>query len=279
MYDVTCEIKDEPIVIDTKIKTGTTQPTILEKIIAGTKASAVIKGNLCTEYAALLKAFTHTASTPYTLTEASATIPSYRILKLFAVGTSGDATPYDWASGSVMIDFEITGEVNGIYQFTSTWACKAMDNGVTLALTNEPTAWGAGTPFLFGNSTATLINTKTTMNSISLKLTKILADDTIAYQNSMTKTGEYLTGWSGSLDIETIYDDTVDPTYFGSIGVQTALNNILVLVSGTVEWTITTSHRLTSAELADPDKGLFVSRYSAELARDTDTTALTIAIT
>lgn len=279
MFDVTYEIKNEPILTDTKIKTGTTQPKIKEKIITGTGGTAIIKGNLCSEYEFLLKALTHDASSPYTMQEATETVPSYNLIQFFAVGTSGDQTPYDIATGAVLTSLKITGEANGIVQFESTWRCQAVDEGITTAVTNEPTAWGAGTPFLFGNVTATLFSTATTMNSFALNFDKVLADDRISYQNSMDRTAEYLLGFTGTVEVETIYNTTTDPALDGNIGSQTAVNNLITLANASKTWAFTTSNRIASHDKADPDKSLYVSKYVLDVAGDDDTAALSVTVT
>ena len=280
MFDVTCEMKNDPIITDTKIKTGSTAPHVDEKVITGTNATVTIKGNLCSEYDELLTAFTHDTATAFVLGETSVAVVSYDIYAMQEVGAAEATNPYDLAVGCVCTDLKITGEANGIVQFESTWRCKSMDRGITTAVTAEPTAYAAGTPFIYGNTTGTLANTKTTFNSFAINLSKTLAEDRFSYQNSLTRVAEYIVAFNGTVDFETIYDDTTakDPTFEGNIGVQTALTNLITLVNGAFTWAITTSGNVTSFDKADPDKGLFVAKYTVALAGDTDAAALSIVV-
>jgi hypothetical protein len=283
MFDVTCEIKNEPIITDTGVKTGTVQPYNTEKIITGTGGTVTISGNVCTEYAVLLQAYFHEDATVpapsvYNMQEASTAPFSYTIYQLFEADTTPSGTAYNIAAGCVLTEFSITGESNGILQFTSTWRAKLVDRAITTALTNGVAGWGAGTPFLFGSVTGTLFNAKTTFNSFAINLSKVLADDRISYQNSMARTAEYLTQYTGTLDVETIYDDAADHTFDGNIGSQTAVDSTIAFVNGAVSWTWAFSTRIASFTQADPDKSLFVAQYSLELARDAAAEAVTVTV-
>ena len=274
------EIKNEPILTDTKAKTGTTAPKIEEKVITGTGGTVTIRGNLSSDHEILLTALTHDTATPFVFQEASTAVKSYTIYQLFEAGTTPSGTAYNIATGCVLTNLTISGEANGIVQFEATFRANAVDRAITTALSAGPASWlGDDDQFLLANVTATLANTKTTMNSFSLNFEKTLADDRISYQNSLTRTAEYLIAFNGTVDFETIYDDAVDLTYDGNIGVQTAVENLITLVEGAKSWAITTFCRIASFTQADPDKGLFVAQYSLELAgTDSTDVALSVAV-
>lgn len=273
MSDVVTELKYAPIITDTKVKTGTLKPKNTEKIVTGTKAQVTIKGNLCSGYDLLIKALTMDSSSPYTIQDTQPAGFTYNIYKLFIAGTD----TYDLATGCVLVDFTITGESNGILQFESTWEAKAMSRAITTSITNAPSAYTAGTPFLFGNVTNTLFNSATKMNSFSMKFSKTMADDKTAFQNSMTKTAEYVYAVNGTIDVETIYNDANDPALEAAVGSQTPVTNTINLVNSSATWAFVCRCRIADFNLPDNDKGLFNGSYSLELAGDA-TEPLTVTV-
>jgi hypothetical protein len=292
MTDVTVEIKKGVILTETKIKTGTLVPQMTEKLLTGSDATVTLKGNLCSEYTELLKAYTHDDGTPYVMQATQPALFSYNIIQLFAVGTSASDTPYNLALGCYCVDFKITGEPNGIVQFESTWVAKSSHRGlvsgstvgvgpVTTTLTNEPTAYTAGTPFLFGNITNTLFNAATKMNSFALNLSKTFADAKLRYQNSMTPNAEYLLEYSGTLELETIYNDAAtsyDPSMEALMGSQTQVSNVINLVNSSKTWAMTIAGQVQDFTLADADKSLFTAKYTIGLAHAGSTAPLSIAV-
>jgi len=276
MTNVTCDIKYEPIMVDTKIKTGSVNHQIGEKIITGRQVTVNLKGILCAEYEPLLQAYFMKAASAYSPTypqpaqsAGTATGFSYTIAKIFVNDTTD---LFDYVLGCHLVSLNITGESNGLVMFDSTWrgttATYGAANTAGTVITGEPTAFTAGTPFLFSSVTATLFNTKTTMNSFSLNLTKDFADDRIAFQNGLTRKAEFVIGYKGTMDLETIYDQQTDDTHAANVGSQTAVNNTLNIINASKTWAIVTSNRIASFELSDPDKSLFLSKFQLEIAGD-----------
>ena len=279
MSDVVLEIKSDKQLADTKIKTQTLAPDVLEKIVTSQAATVTMKGNLCTGYEWLLQAATHTASSPYTFADAQAGNDYSYCLYKYYPGTTGS---YDVALGCVMSDFRITGESNGILQFESTFRAKSLRRGVASTggdeVTNIP-ANTPSTPFLFGDVTATLNNAASTMLSFSLSLSKTFEDDKVIYQNSLTELNELITGYSGTLEYVTIYDDEQDPAVEQNIGSQAATAfDIINLISGDITWTFTCNSMVTDFSLPDKDKGLFEATTSLSLAMADTTEPIEISV-
>jgi len=269
------EIKKNVMVVDTTQKTNTLEPSICEKTTAGSSATVTIKGDMCKEYGVLFQAQIHDSSSPYTFPTDQPAGFSYTIYKYWSKGTAR----YDCGIGCKAKTFNITGEANGLVQFEATFEAVSMRRAVANTggdtISTVPSL-ACVTPFKFGEVTATIFNTATKLNSFALNLENVYADDRVLYQNSLTKINQTLTGQTGTLALQTIYDDAQDPTHEGNIGVGTSVATTIVLVSGANSFTIATYSRIADFASPDQDKGLCIADYSLELARDGSNVALTV---
>ena len=264
MSDTVCEIHKDVQTTPTKIKTTTLEPDHEESIITSTAATVTLKGNLCTGYQWLLQAYFMKAASAYVMTSPQPAISTgfeYTIYKYYP-----SVVPYyDCGVGCVMSDLKLSGEANGIIGFEATFRAKSMERGTASALTGMP-ANTPSTPFIFGNVTAILYDTQTTLINFNLNLSKNFVDDRITYQNSLTKVAEIMTGYSGTLEYSVVYDDVADAVdaYIGDTSIE--VTDSIVLISGTVEWTILTYGMIADFSPPDVDKSLFEGKYTMQLA-------------
>jgi hypothetical protein len=284
MGDVVCEMHNDVMTADTKIKTMTLAPEIKEKIKTGSSATLTLKGNLCPEYEWLLAAYALCDSTPYSMTSPQPTGYSYSIYKYYP----GTAAYYDVAVGCVMSDLKISGEANGILQFEATFRANYIyravhnDTGTdypTILLSDVP-AVAYGVPFLFGDVTVTLVTSVNYLLNFSLNLTKNFVDDRYAYMNYMTKLSERMTGYQGTWEYSVVYDDTIDPEQETLLGSNASLNtDTITFANADYTWAFVLNYRIDDFVLADADKSLFESKYTCSLVGDNSDAPLDIEIT
>jgi len=273
------EMKKTVAPIDVSLKTGNLEKQECEMKSGYTSGTVTITGALdtsssvTTSPAIFLEALFQDSVSPFAINKVGTIPNAYTIYQYFV---SDDKI--NVAIGCVLESFEITGASGGTVDFTATFRAKSISyeqtnsnvSAPTFSCIN-PTLYGAITVSKFGNGTAI-----TSINSFTLSLTNIFADDTSVYQNSVTKQQEILIGLEGTLSIEWNYDKSNDNDIYGNL-VGTVSNDTINLV-GSSTWLISTNGKYTEYNSSDPDKGIFTSSFSKTLMSDGSDKAISISI-
>lgn len=273
------EMKKSVAPIDVSLKTGSIEKQGCEMVAGYTGGSVTISGALdsgqsvTTSAAIFLEAMFQDSATPFAIPAVGTAPLSYTIYQYFV----SDSKMHK-ALGCVLESFEITGSSGGTIEFTATFRAKSIEYEQTDASVTSPT-FACITPALYGGITIAKFggdSNITKINSFTLSLTNVFADDAKVYQNSATKLQEILTGIEGSLTIDWNYDKVNDSDITGNI-VDESVADSLVL-HGTGVWTIETYGKYTDYSFADPDKGIFSSNFSKTLMTK-DATHKAISVT
>ena len=273
------EMKRTVAPIDVSLKTGTLEKQGCEMQSGYTGGSVTISGaldtgsSITTSPAIFLEAMFQDSATPFAIPTVGTTPLSYTIYQYFV----SDEKMHK-AIGCVLESFEITGSSGGAIEFTATFRAQMITYEQTDATVDVPT-FSCITHALYGDvevSAFAGLGHITKINSFTLSLTNVFADDAKVYQNSSTKQLEILTGLEGSLTFDWNYDKTYDSEVSGEL-VDSVLADTLVLV-GSSTWTITTFGKYTDYSFADPDKGIFASNFSKTLMSDGTDKAISIAV-
>jgi len=175
---------------------------------------------------------------------------------------------------------------NGDYiGYTATFRAQTIDDMVDLssgqswALTGvTDTKYPESTPFLWQDTTCSLIGALVKMNTFSLTLTNTFMSDDLAFQNGQEKTRDYICGSSGVLTAEWIYDTTHDATVYDNLYSQTCMRDVITITNGLVSWTITTEGQYTDYTKPDKENCLYVGGFTKQLLGDGSNTAISIAV-
>jgi len=255
---------------------SSTRTRITGKLVTGT-----LSGELTDGHEILLQAHFDDATSPYLYAAALPTTKSYNIYQLY-LDSSGAVTRYDVILGAIINPLVISGEPNGIIQYTATIEgadyLQEQGNSAGKALILTDGTVVSGTPFLFGDVTVSTFTSKTTLLSFNLELRKTMVDNSQRFMNSLTKANDHYNQVGGTLQMSTLTDPAVD-VYTNKQETNSFLNTI-TLVNTIQTWAIAIGGELTDLQRPDADRGLFVTNETFDLCTDQDTTVpVTITVT
>lgn len=254
---------------------ASTRTKITGKLVTGT-----LSGELTDGHEILLQAHFDDSTSPYLYAAALPATKSYNIYQLY-LDSAGAVTYYDVILGAIINPLVISGEPNGIIQYTATiegadyLQQQANSAGTALTLTDGTTV--SGTPFLFGDVTTATFHSKTTLLSFNLELRKTMVDNSQRFMNSLTKANDYYNQVGGTLQMSTLTDPTLD--YQSTRQNQEGNANRITLVNTIQTWAIDIYGVLTDITTPDADRGLFVTNETFELTDESSTLAVPVTIT
>jgi hypothetical protein len=249
--------------------------------ITGSMATATLTGELTSGHELLLALHLDDSDgTPYLYASDLPTTLSANIYQLY-LNSAGTITSYDVLLGAVITSFQITGEANGIIQYTATIEADGYrqevsnTGGDTVALDSPG---GVGEYFLFGKMLATLWDGSWTLNSFSLNIQKSYVDNALRFQNSMTKTNDRYIQVGGTLQITQLWDGSTHGTDKSLIYNQSPQTNTLSLIGDMRVWDIGLEGVISDAQRPDADRGIFLGNYTFDLTSGGSTYGVPIQI-
>lgn len=262
-----------PITVERATKENSLYKSATRNKITGKLATGTISGDLTNTHEILLQGHFDDTTQAYAYPTHLTTQASYNVYQLYLDAT-GACTTYDVLLGVTLNPLSITGESNGIIQYSCTLDAasylqeQANSSGTALTFTSGtgvPSA-PSGVPFLFGAATASLAFSETKLNSFSMEFSKTLVDNAIRFQNSMTKTNDYYTQVGGTLSYTALWDGTNNAADQGELYDETAKTNVISLITSAVAtWAFTLGGILTSASRPDADRGIYLGNYTFDL--------------
>ena len=270
--DSKLEWDNAPKTVELSKKENSTYKQPTRTKITGKLVTGTLSGDLTDAHEILLAAHFDDITSPYLYSAAVLdAADSYNIYKLY-LNAAGACTSYDVLLGAIINPLSITGESNGVMQFSCTIdAANYMDevtNSSGGAITLTAGIPVTGLPFLFGDATIFTPFSKITINSFNLELSKTLVDDAIRYQNSMTKTNDRYIQAGGTFSWVELWDPDAN------IGDQSNLYNestsgaSLILTNAGRTWEIAMQGILTAATRPDADRGILLGNYTIDLCDD-----------
>ena len=254
---------------------SSTRTKITGKLVTGT-----LSGDLTDGHEILLQAHFDDATSPYLYASALPTTKSYNIYQLY-LDSAGAVTHYDVILGAIINPLVISGEPNGIIQYTATIEgadyLQQQPNSAGKALTLTDGTTVSGTPFLFGDVTTTTFQSKDTLLSFNLELRKTMVDNSQRFMNSLTKANDYYNQVGGTLQMSTLTNPDADRQ--STRQNQAGNANTITLVNAIQTWKIDIHGVLTDITTPDADRGLFVTNETFELTDDISTLAVPVTIT
>lgn len=240
--------------------------------ITGKLVTGTLSGELTDGHEILLQAHFDDASSPYLYAAALPTTKSYNIYQLY-LDSNGACTHYDVILGAIINPLVISGESNGIIQYTATIEGASYQqevaNSIPNALTLEATLPVSGTPFLFGDVTCTNLSNLTTLLSFNLELRKTMVDNSQRFMNSLTKANDYYNQVGGTLQTASLFDTANDTAWKGLMYSGGAYPATITLVNSNQTWGIVTNGEITECTRPDADRGLFVQNLTCNMASTT----------
>ena len=255
---------------------SSTRTKITGKLVTGT-----LSGELTDGHEILLQAHFDDATSPYLYAAALPATKSYNIYQLY-LDSAGAVTKYDVILGAIINPLVISGEPNGIIQYTATIEgadyLQEQGNSAGKALTLTDGTVVSGTPFLFGNATCTMLNGNTTMLSFNLEMRKTMVDNSQRFMNSLTKANDYYNQVGGTLQVSTLWDTGVAAEQ--SLRYNETSNTVNITLANSVQtWAIAANGTVTETTRPDADRGLFVANQTLDLGVDNIVTTDPINIT
>lgn len=273
----------EPIVTEQTKKENSLYKHDDRELITGKMVTGSLSGDLRDTHEILLKAHFDDASSPYLYPAQLGATNSYNVYKLYT-NAAGECTAYDVILGAIFNPLSITGEANAIIQYSATIdGADFLENTANTsgaALSNIPAVGGAC--FLFGNITAAMFTGETAINSFSIELSKTLVDNALRFQNSLTKTNDRYTQVGGTLQFETIYDNSTDSEIQNTrynTSATGSTSSVITLANTVKTWEIAICGLVTAAETPDTDRGILLGNYTLDLRYDTAGAAVPVTIT
>jgi len=250
--------------------------------ITGNLTNATLSGDFTDGHSLLLALYFDDTDSPYLYPSSIPdTTLSASIYQLY-LNSAGAVVTYDVLPGAVIKDLSITGEANGIIQYSATIdaaeyrqeVANTGDDELTISSPQE-----AGTPFLFGDVVASSWDSKTVINSFNLSLSKTYVDNVLRFQNSLTKTNDRYIGVGGTLSISQLWDTDDNDTDQAYRYNESAITATITLATAAYEWEIGIEGVITEATRPDADRGLFVGNYTFDLTSGGGTYELPVQIT
>jgi len=281
-FDDKLEWNNDPITVERARKKNSLYKAEDRMKITGTKVSGTLSGDLTDLHEILLQAHFDDTASPYLYAVTLPTTKSYNVYQLYLDGT-GACTHYDVLVGCVFNPLTITGEANGIIQYSCTIDAAdysqdvANSSGEAITLTSGIPI--TGVPFLFGDVTASTGLSHTAINSFSLELSKTMVDNALRYQNSLTKTNDKYTQVGGTFSYAAIWDTSSNSQDQGYRYNETAIQSTISLVSSAATWQIDLNGVISEATRPDADRGLFIGNYTFDLTSEVTGTFPPVSIT
>ncbi len=253
-----------PITVERAKKENSLYKAATRNKITGNLATGTISGDLTNTHEILLKGHFDDTASAYTYPAHLTTQSSYNIYQLY-MDSTGAVVTYDVLLGCTLNPLSITGESNGIVQYSCGFeAATYLQEQAVGTITNH-TGTASGSPFLFGAVTASLAFSETKLNSFSMEFSKSIVDNAIRFQNSMTKTNDYYTQVGGTLSYVALWDGTLNAADQGELYDEVAKSNVITLINATKTWAFTMGGILTAATRPDADRGIYLGNYTYDL--------------
>lgn len=256
---------------------SSTRTKITGKLVTGT-----LSGELTDGHEILLQAHFDDSTSPYLYAAALPTTLSYNIYQLY-LDSTGAVTHYDVILGAIINPLVISGESNGIVQYTATIEgadyLQEQPNSAGTALTLTDGTTVSGTPFLFGDVTFVGYFAEDTSLSFNLELRKTMVDNSQRFMNSLTKQNDYYNQVGGTLQLSTLFDTTAhkasQAAKYDGIGMTVSIS----LINTIKTWMIELAGVTTEFTRPDADRGQFVANYTIDLNYSTWLAANPVEIT
>lgn len=253
--------------------------------ITGKLVSGTISGDLTDNHEILLQAHFDDTSSPYLYpAELPTTLKSFNIYQLY-LDHAGAVTSYDVVLGAIINPLVLSGEPNGIVQYTATIDgadyLEEVSNTAGNVLTLTDGTPVTGNRFLFGNIDFTGGYGIDTLLSFNLELRKTMVENNQRFMNSMTKLNDYYTQVGGTLQLTSLFDTVANASSMAEIYNGEVINIALIeLKTNTPKsWSISIAGTVTEASRPDTDRGLFVQNFTADLSCDSiSTVPVTITV-
>lgn len=238
--------------------------------ITGMLVNGTLSGDLTDAHEILLQAHFDDASSPYLYpAELPTTTKSFNIYQLY-LNNAGAVTSYDVVLGAIFNPLVLSGEPNGIVQYTTTLEgadyLEDVPNTALNVLTLTDGLTVSGNLFLFANvEYLNLTGVDEKLLSFNLELRKTMVENNQRFMNSMRKLNDYYTQVGGTFQVSSLYNGS-------EIQGIRYNNNIfalkLTLLTPDKSWTIDLVGVVTDATRPDADRGLFVQNLTLDLAVD-----------
>lgn len=256
---------NEPITVDLEKKNNSLYENEDRTLIVGEHVTGTLSGALTDMHEILLQAHFDDSASPYLYAAAMPTAFTYNVYQLY-LDSTGACTSYDVLLGCIINPLSITGKPNDILQYSATIDATSylqnVANSSGTALTLAAGIPVTGTPFLFGDVTASMIFGETELLSLNLELSKTLVDNDMRFQNSKTKTNDDYIGVGGTLSYDVKWEAQNEKACMYN---QTSQYCSLDFINASKTWTISFNGVLTQADRPDADRGLFVGTYAMRL--------------
>ena len=267
-FDSRLEWSRTPKTVDRSKKTNSLAAAPNETKVTGEMFTATMSGDLTDGHEILLQGYFDDASSPYMHPVHLGTTKSYNVYQLYLDAT-GACTHYDVLLGCAITQLTLTGEVNGIWQFSAkieaTSYRQYVANTSTDALTLASGLPVSGDPFLFGHTAIGAGMFQFTILSANIDLVKTMVDDKHRYQNSMAKINDAYIGAGGTVTWEEEWDGAANQTDQSYVQNETDNATSIVLANASKTWTFDLNGVITEATRPDADKGLYVGNYTMKL--------------
>jgi len=255
-----------PITVERAKKENSLYKAATRNKITGQLSTGTISGDLTNTHEILLQGHFDDTASAYTYPVHLSTQASYNIYQLY-LDSTGAVVTYDVLLGCTLNPLSITGESNGIVQYSCGFeAATYLQEQLVGTITNH-TGTASGVPFLFGavTSQVTFGQTPSKLNSFSMEFSKSIVDNAIRFQNSMTKTNDYYTQVGGTLSYVALWDGTLNAADQGELYDEVAKSNVITLINATKTWAFTLGGILTAATRPDADRGIYLGNYTFDL--------------
>jgi len=254
--------------------------------ITGDMVTGTLSGDLTDGHELILGMHFDDEASPYLYATALPTTRSCNIYQLY-LNAAGDVVTYDVLLGAILNPLTISGEANGIVQYScnieaASYRQEVANTGADEITIDSPGA--AGAPFLFGNVTAALYDAGTELNSFNLEISKTMVDNALRFQNSLTKTNDRYTAVGGTLSYSKIWDGAINAAdqifrYNESANyVGITLYNAPVASADKI-WAIDCEGVMSDTTRPDADRGIFIGNYTFDLTSGGITTGVPVQIT
>jgi len=248
--------------------------------ITGDLVTGTLSGDLTDGHELILGMHFDDTASPYLYGTELPTTRSCNIYQLY-LSNAGAVVTYDVLLGAILNPLTITGEANGIVQYSVNIEAASYRQEVANTGTNELTLsspGAAGAPFLFGNVTATLYENDTELNSFSLELSKTMVDNALRFQNSLTKTNDRYTAVGGTLSYSKIWDGEKNAGDQSTKYSESANYVIITLITAAYAWYVECEGVMSDTTRPDADRGIFIGNYTFDLTSGGGTVGVPVQI-
>jgi len=249
--------------------------------ITGDLVTGTLSGDLTDGHELILGMHFDDDASPYLYATALPTTRSCNIYQLY-LNAAGDVVTYDVLLGAILNPLTISGEANGIVQYScnieaASYRQEVANTGADEIYLDSPGA--AGEPFLFGMVGCSLwYESSCPINSFNLELSKTMVDNALRFQNSLTKTNDRYTAVGGTLSYSKIWDDTYDKTDKALKYNETAELVVIILETDALQWVISCEGVMTDTTRPDADRGIFIGNYTHDLTSGGQTYGVPVQI-